>query len=436
MNAITTGQIFRGSGAVSPILQLPNEILTFIFGHLNQLDTVQVLCVSRQFYKLGVERLYNSIYINDGESKLLVSSRLHTGLYLKYAIINGFDLLKQLKSSDMKHLIKSITCEEYESNQYRTLVSWFPGTKIINEGCHLVASQNIVNPSHTPVLYLNRYNYIFFNTKFQECNFSIKQLTIDFKLPVSDILDIMPMFKGVEVLDLRNTTSANLSDFEDRGFRNIKLKGLYLHLAGGGFSNEASASRLSDLFNLSTITSFGLTNCYRGNQSSEMVWLLGKLSSLTRLYLDINVELLYDAVCQVRPHTLTSLFIQDRSDISSLEYVSMLFQIPMPIWEMIIQHGESLINLGFSSRFIYPNSNSIVDVFERVYLSDDECTSVINSELEAAEVLFNDGYFPRLNMVVINEHYFEISHGNESVTIALFDRSEGNHKLFAKTKSK
>ncbi|RLV90279.1 hypothetical protein JA1_004673 [Spathaspora sp. JA1] len=386
-----------------PLLKLPNEIITRIFGLLNQIDVLSFSKVNKALYTLGLAKLYHSVYINNSSdcSEIAIWGYIYTPFYIKYTIINSIDsfiTMIQERGSNI-HLIKEIVINSFKPAAYEKLIMDLPWVAITLEYETDLTKFNKLDTSDVTGMELNAQNYHLLNNQVTDINYSIKQL--DTTYFSTNLLGLISSLQGLETISISQVTTEILNKFLSSGISNLKIKGLFLENCARSESNLSLYLNLTEIFDLESIETFG----FRPNtefEYSDLPLLITNLPNLKRLFLYGISSTLYRICTILPPNSITFLCLHDTIWLPDR---SILFNYEN-LMKLIGHQEKYLRTLCISDTIFHYMGNGCVD---RIYKYEPERENrkrVLYYEL--VEQILNEGKFPQLNTIMLNNSSYFI----------------------------
>ncbi|RLV91291.1 hypothetical protein JA1_003965 [Spathaspora sp. JA1] len=353
------------------ILCLPDEIIYEVLGYLNQSNVLLVRLLNFRFYIVATKRLFNSVYVNNGDP-LVISSDISTPFYLKYTVINGWDkFIKLLNMKEFALVNDIVLFTDYGISPY--LINSLPRLYIENEYRKSMIQHEF---------YISKWLTI----TIMEYNYTIEKLTI-----TGDETKVLPFLKRLKSLRILNGTS-NMFNFNHQQL--ITIQDLALEF-------REQPNRITDIksiFNLEAISSLELKfNLLHSTPSVYDLTILASQLTSIKQFAIISPNIRFDKIIhQIKPNSLQSFYLKilgNYYDCSNLQ-----------IFEILKYQQNSIVKIYYSctrsnSRFRH---YGLLE-FDRIYKNPR------NKGTSEAELVLNNGGFKKLKQIVLNENYFVIN---------------------------
>lgn len=378
------------------ILSLPDELIEEIIEYLNQSDRLKLSLLNMRFHNQVKRCLLNSVYVNNGGPKVLLTNEVESGFYRRHTIILQFQFDKLVESEDIRFVKRVVL--------YSDAITERILQRLLKYDINLSFEHVIENKLKYLTIMQRKRSPLWITPDFPVEN-SITQLTVTYN---GETISNAALSK----LKLNSLRALNITSdaFERRGrgndFKPIVVKKLSFEFV----DKQPSLSFISNTFDIDKIESLELKFKTRPIES-EIVQLMSKLTSLKHFAI-MSQNMRFDRIIEPLPRDSLETFYVNVMGRYDTFLATILLQI--------LKHQlRSIQKLCWSNKRLNIRLKTYgLDDFERIY-----DVGAICKDLDIAEIkiLVANG-FSSFTDVILNDAYYKVyTEKDEGVVVKLIN---------------
>ncbi|EGW32546.1 uncharacterized protein SPAPADRAFT_51092 [Spathaspora passalidarum NRRL Y-27907] len=395
------------------VLSLPDELLSIILAHINQLDTCSVLATHSRFREVGQRKLFRYIYVTSHDTQLVVSSNFYTPFYTNFTVIgaSAFDCIR-FRPLD---LVKKIVFDQHYgyTDWFKNTMKVYPHINFFVELPHY--KEQLEYLQNNQIGRLRRFvldQSIIFQDYQNENRLFVEELNV-LKIPrCNPDLKVLQYLPNLRVLRIRD-----MLDVVHHAFRFGNWKKLHIEELSIFWKQDLLPEYITDLkymFNLSSLESLELHFCMDNEVSpsyeSDLQQMLTRTTNLTQLSLTCQHINFAEAIGMLKPNTLTSFHVgivwERRFRLLGYEF---------DIRKVLNRQQESVERVSINDLIEKCECSSQLLEWDRFYKNVKACSTndrymyYKNKDEGAIRKVLQSGYL-KLRQVVFDRRYYHISY--------------------------